>query len=198
MSYNIADPFWQPKDYRPAASDTSLNGGTMNKFGGTVSGIMSGLGGLVKNNPVGLAIGLGTSLIGGIAKGLAAKYQREEENFMTKQHNKFMTDTSSMLRQGGLRADMRAGQMASGGLAYMMNRTKRNPQLIGALSDTTARTLDYGANQRNQTFSMAAQYMAQRKPLLDSRKNNKAAWLTGVTSFIGNLGSYQNTFSDRG
>lgn len=168
-----------------AASDSVLNGGVKSAVSAAPGGTMSALPWIA---------GIG-GLVGGVATGVGTYYSRKEGREQDRQHNKYMMHSANLSRQSGINAQYIGNQLASGQLNYMLNKAKRNPQALEALSQMYYSTVAQGTQARMQGIQQAAQYMANRKALTNSKYDWIAAITSGIAGGLSTGGQLWGTFT---
>lgn len=168
-----------------AASDSVLNGGVKSAVSAASGGTMSALPWIA---------GIG-GLVGGVATGVGTYYSRKEGREQDRQHNKYMMHSANLSRQSGINAQYIGNQLASGQLNYMLNKAKRNPQALEALSQMYYSTVAQGTQARMQGIQQAAQYMANRKALTNSKYDWIAAITSGIAGGLSTGGQLWGTFT---
>ena len=168
-----------------AASDTYLNGGVQSAASAASGGTMSALPWIA---------GIG-ALVGGVATGVGTYYSRKEGREQDRQHNKYMMHSANLSRQSGINAQYIGNQLASGQLSYAMRKARRDPQALEALSQMYYSTVAQGTQARMQGIQQAAQYMANRKALTNSKYDWIAAITSGIAGGLGTGGQLWGTFT---
>ena len=134
-------------------------------------------------------------LVGGVATGVGTYYSRKEGREQDRQHNKYMMHSANLSRQSGINAQYIGNQLASGQLSYAMRKARRDPQALEALSQMYYSTVAQGTQARMQGIQQAAQYMANRKALTNSKYDWTAAITSGIAGGLGTGGQLWGTFT---